>query len=659
MRLTTCVAAACVALLALAAAAPSWWNGFVYDDAVYVAGNPVVTGRLSAWEAFTTSYPPGRSDQGLYRPLTTLSFRLDAQTWGAIRAGEWNGFHFTNSLLHAACATLLFALARRLGLGRIAAGCGAAWFATSPAISETFFWISARAALLAAIFTLIAALAATAPAGRWRAPAAFLAWIAALLSKENAVAAPFLIAALWAFFPALPRPPRGARLPLAAAVLGVFAAFALIRVAVLGHATPTLTAFTGVVDVFSRLWTSLALGWRYLFLWFLPFDLTVQHDLAPIESAWKGLALAGAWAILFWITWRKRARFPWLGGALAWFAIALLPVANLLIPIGAVFTERFLYLPSALLGPACVAMLTVAARRVGSTDDVARKAGGILAPVFGAGLILCWVRAQDWQDNLTLWEAALRVAPESFPARAAAADALFQRGRFAEAHLHASGALRRLEGQPEAYRRLFVPKLTALDAAAQAGMRHTVWQRRFAAANAAARALRFKEALGRYRALVEAWPERPETQEALGDLYVRMANPVAARQCYLEALNLGANTPALHAKYGQVLSVLGSKAEAIMAYDAALRADPSDAITHYNRGVALADLGDLSEALAAFREASRHAPKLIAPRLNAAGILVHRRDWAAAREEIARVLEVDPKQQDAISLLKKIPADRP
>lgn len=659
MRLTTFAAAAGVAFLALAAAAPSWWNGFVYDDAAYVAGNSVVTGRQSAWEAFTTSYPPGRSDQGLYRPLTTLAFRLDAQTWGAIRAGEWNGFHFTNSLLHAACATLLFALVRRLGLGRLAAGCGAALFATNPALTETFFWISARADLLAAFFTLIAALAATAPVGRWRIPTALLAWIAALLSKENAVAAPFLLAALWAFFPALPRPSRGARLALAAAALGVFAAFALVRVAVLGHVTPTLTAFTGVVGALPRAGTSLALGWRYLALWFFPFGLTVQHDIAPVENLGSGLALAGAWGVLFAMAWRRRARFPWLGGALAWFVLALLPVANLLVPIGAVFAERFLYLPSALLGPACVAFLIAVARRVGASARSSRVAGCVVAPVLGAGVLLGWARAPDWQDNLTLWEAALRVAPESFPARAAAADALFQRGRFAEAHLHASGALRRLEGQPEAYRRLFAPKLTALDAAAQAGMRHAVWQRRFAAANAAARAARFKEALALYRALVDAWPERPEAQEALGDLYVRMANPVAARRCYLEALNLGVETSTLYAKYGQVLSVLGSKAEAIMAYDAALRADPSDAITHYNRGVALADLGDLSEALAAFRESSRRAPKLMAPRLNAAGILIHRRDWAAAREEIARVLEVDPKQQDAIALLKKIPLDPP
>ena len=194
----------------------------------------------------------------------------------------------------------------------------------------------------------------------------------------------------------------------------------------------------------------------------------------------------------------------------------------------------------------------------------------------------------------------------------------------------------------------------AIDAAAQTGVRHVAWQKRFAEANAAARSLQLREALALYRALAEAYPERAETHEALGDLYIRMENPIAARRSFLEALNLGRQTPSLYAKYGQVLSVLGNKAEAVMAYDTALRANPSDAITHYNRGIALADLGDLSEALAAFREANRYAPKLMAPHLNAAAILLHRNELAAAREEIARVLEVDRKQEDALRLLQRM-----
>lgn len=652
--LRSAASVALVAFLALAAVAPSWWNGFVYDDTAYVTGNPLVNGKADAKAAFVSAYPPGRPDQGLYRPLVVLSYRLDARLWGFAAPGQWNGFHFTNGLLHMACALLVLALARRLGLDPLGAGLGAALFAVHPALGEAFFWVSGRADLLASFFSLAAILAITARSGRWRAPSALLLWLAALLSKENSVALPLLVGALWAFFPSLPRPSRRMGLALAAAALAALAAVGLLRAAALGHLAPTLTAYTGVVGFFPRVFTGFALLWKYARLWVLPFSLSVQHDVRPVLGWAGGLAALASWVAFGWLAWRQRARLPWLGGAAAWFVAGLLPVSSVLVPIGAVFAERFLYLPSALLGPACVAGLFSLARRDGVSRGGSRIAGCVVAVAAAGGLFLDWERAHDWQTDLTLWESAVRVAPESFTVRAGFAEALLREGRFAEAHLHASGALARLEGQPAPYRRLLVPRLMAIDAASQTGVRHVIWQKRFEEANAAARSLQLKEALALYRALAEAWPERAETHEALGDLYIRMENPIAARRSFLEALNLGRQTPTLYAKYGQVLSVLGNKAEAVMAYDTALRANPSDAITHYNRGVALADLGDLGEALAAFREASRHAPKLMAPHLNAAAILLHRNEDAGAREEISRVLEVDPKQEDALRLLQRL-----
>lgn len=654
MSLKNLASAAFVALLALAAVAPSWWNGFVYDDAAYVTGNPLVNGKADVKSAFVSAYPPGRPDQGLYRPLVVLSYRLDARLWGFAAPGRWNGFHFTNGLLHMACALMVFALARRLGLDPLGAGLGAALFAVHPAPSEAFFWVSGRADLLATLFSLAATLAITARSGRWRVPAAFLLWLAALLSKENSVVFPLLVAALWVFFPSLPRPSRRMGFTLAALALAVLAVVGLLRAAALGHLLPTLTAYTGVVGFLPRVGTGFALLWKYVLLWLLPFPLSVQHDVRPVMGWVGGLAALASWGAFGWLAWRHRTRLPWLGGAAAWFVAGLLPVSNIFAPIGAVFAERFLYLPSVLLGPACVAGLSSLACWAGVPRVGSRVAGCVIAVVVGGALFLGWERAHDWQTNLSLWESAVRVAPESFSARAGLADALLREGRFSEAHLHASGALARLEGQPSPYRRLLVPRLMAIDAAAQTGVRHVAWQKRFLEANAAARSLQLREALALYRALAEAYPERAETHEALGDLYIRMENPIAARRSFLEALNLGRQTPSLYAKYGQALSVLGNKAEAVMAYDTALRANPSDAITHYNRGIALADLGDLSEALAAFREANRYAPKLMAPHLNAAAILLHRNEFAAAREEIARVLEVDRKQEDALRLLQRM-----
>jgi protein O-mannosyl-transferase len=79
------------------------------DDPTYVEQNPQVQAGITrdgvAW-AFEGFH------DGNWIPLTWLSLMLDTDVYGG-RAG---GYHFTNALLHAANAVLLFAsAARRIG----------------------------------------------------------------------------------------------------------------------------------------------------------------------------------------------------------------------------------------------------------------------------------------------------------------------------------------------------------------------------------------------------------------------------------------------------------------------------------------------------------------------------------------------------------------
>jgi len=80
--------------------------GFVnLDDNLYLTGNPLVAAGLtpaSAARAF--SWPP--ETPGLWIPLTTLSFQADATLWGS----SPRGFHRTNLLIFAVCASLLVLL---------------------------------------------------------------------------------------------------------------------------------------------------------------------------------------------------------------------------------------------------------------------------------------------------------------------------------------------------------------------------------------------------------------------------------------------------------------------------------------------------------------------------------------------------------------------
>ncbi len=154
----------------------------------------------------------------------------------------------------------------------------------------------------------------------------------------------------------------------AAAVLGV-------RWAVLGHgvAGEPAAAFVPDASFATRFFTMIRVWPHYVRLLVAPFDLSANYSPAVILPAREmtsqgalGLALAAGVALLGWREWR---RDPHLTGGLAWIALALLPVSNLLFASGVVLAERTLYLPSAGLS-LIAASLT---ERVGRT---ARALGG-------------------------------------------------------------------------------------------------------------------------------------------------------------------------------------------------------------------------------------------------------------------------------------------
>ena len=123
---------------------PVYRATFVYDDADFVVGNPLLTApRLDVAAVFTTAYPPQHPEQKLYRPLVTLSYALDKAMWGAP-----GGFHVTNVLWHLAVVAMLVLLLRQLGTpatGALLAA--AAWLAWHPLTTEAVAWVAGRAEL--------------------------------------------------------------------------------------------------------------------------------------------------------------------------------------------------------------------------------------------------------------------------------------------------------------------------------------------------------------------------------------------------------------------------------------------------------------------------------------------------------------------------------
>jgi hypothetical protein len=123
-----------------------------------------------------------------------------------------------------------------------------------------------------------------------------------------------------------------------------------------------------------------------------------------------GLIICAVWVALMVRAWRRRRTIELLG--LGWIAIAYLPVANILFPIGILTAERTLYLPSVGLVLAVGAWLAALPER---------QWGVLLVGLVALGSIRTFTRVPVWrsEDRLTL--SILEDSPSSYigPFRAA------------------------------------------------------------------------------------------------------------------------------------------------------------------------------------------------------------------------------------------------
>ena len=152
----------------------------------------------------------------------------------------------------------------------------------------------------------------------------------------------------------------------------------------------------------------------------LVFPLTLRVDYSPAErtivtSVLDGRFLLGFGALALWAgllvaAWRGGRRVEAFG--LGWIAIAFLPVANLLFPVGILLPERTLYLPSvglALAAGAALARLPPPPARLRAVAAVLVLAGGIRSAL----------RVPVWHDDRAVTLSILEDSPNSYrgPAR--------------------------------------------------------------------------------------------------------------------------------------------------------------------------------------------------------------------------------------------------
>jgi tetratricopeptide (TPR) repeat protein len=600
----------------------------------------------------------------------------------------------------------------------------AAIWGVHPLLTESVTNIVGRADLLAALGVLAGLLchmkraASAGRGGAWLAALA-AAQTVAIFSKESGVVLPGLMLLydlIWADRSNWRRRTAGY-----AAVAAPLALFFFVRAGLGMHMQidPAENPLVAAGFWAARL-TALKVVGKYLALLLWPVRLSADYsyNAVPVYSwgLWDwgdiqlviGLAaLTGAVLLAAGL-----ARRGWGMARLAlffllFFLVAFSPVSNLVILIGSIMAERFLYLPSVGFVGCVVAMMWLLRERWPALRPLRATAGWAVVGLVCAALgVRTYARNLDWQDSLRLWTSTVTASPDSArahynlakelerdpgrltdaiaeyreavridPGRADAHDNLGNAlsampGGLAEAIVEYRAALRTDPGQAVIHNDLanalartpeHLPD--AIDEyRAALGIDPRNAEVHYNLANAlAAIPARLPEAIAEYRAALEIQPDHADAHNNLGyalsGMPGRMSEAVGE---YRTALRIQPDLVAAHNNLANVLSgIPGKLPEAIAEYQAAIRIQPDNAEAHYNLGNALAVTpGRMAEALREFQAAVRSAPQFVEAHISlgkALALTPGRRLEAIAEYETAFRLRPDPNILQVLDKLRAGP----
>lgn len=555
-----------------------------YDDDDYFAANPHVQAGLSlanvAW-AFQTTHA------GNWHPLTWLSLMADAEFFGTGPTGP----HFTNLLLHALNAVLVFLLVRRLTGANGRSALVAALFAWHPLHVESVAWVSERKDVLSAAFGLMSlwAYAEYVRRGADRGSATAVVsslssgrltrwyWLAllflalGLLSKPMLVTLPFVMLLLdwWPLrrvvgWEAVEGVTRAARTPIQLVVeklpffmLSVASCLVTYWVQNRGGAVHSLDSLA----LWPRVGNAFVAYARYLYKTVWPVDLAIYYP-HPVYWAWPKL-IVGILVVAggLWFGFRRVRSQPWLLVGISWFLGMLVPVIGLVQVGTQSMADRYSYLP--LIG-LFIAAIWAAAAFV-ARSPVLQSAGRVaVILVLTACAMRTFQQVGVWRNSETLFRHASKVT----------------RGN-AMAHYNL-GAFYFDQGRPD-------------------------------------------EAIAEYRATLNLNPNHTDALVNLGVVLASRGELDAGIAAIRSALQRRPDLADAHYNLGNALVLKREFDEAQSCYEAALRLEPDSAEAHNNLGNLLAMRGQRNQAESHFREVLRLMP-----------------DHVEARRQLERISQARP-----------------
>jgi protein O-mannosyl-transferase len=561
--------------------ANSLTHDFVLDDVSAIKKNWVVKqGVVSFPTILTTSYRYGyrSSDDELYRPLPLMVF---AALWEFFPENPFV-FHLLNVLLYAITGVLLFRVLKKIlrDYNPLLPFIASALFIVHPLHAEVVANIKSIDEILSFLFVLLSVEQLFRYVEMKKRRSLALAWMFfffAFLSKEGTIVMLAIIPLILAMFS------RAGKKEIAGITLMLSTAaiiFIVMRANALGG-METGKAFSIQENVLVsapnaaiRFATILSVMLLYIRLMLVPYPLSSDYSFSQMELSawiqpwpWISLVFYAGITVLAIRLYRTQRIVSF---AILFFLCSIVLYSNILMTIGSLFAERFLYVP--LLGFSIFAawmLMKVSGIPVtsvhGNTADKIfhaenRKPLALLALFVIPFSVISIARSADWKDTVTLFSKDVVNAPNSALLHFNYANELKAERAAKETEANLRNAI--LDSAIAHYRRALEIHPGYTEVFEQLGLAY--YYRGMDSA-----------AFQNVRKAIEAEPLRSTAYNSLGTLYFERAkNYQKALELYLHAVKLNPNYIDGWRNVGAAYGTLGQFDKAIGAFQQVLRLDP-------------------------------------------------------------------------------------
>ncbi|MCH8820216.1 MAG: tetratricopeptide repeat protein [Acidobacteria bacterium] len=632
------------------------------DDDVYVTDNPWIQQGLNLQ---SISWAMTSLREGVWNPMTWISFMLDYQLFGLNPAG----YHLTNLVLHLGSVLLLLGVLYRMTERFWPSLLVAALFALHPLNVESVAWVTERKNVLSTLFWMLSLWAYLEYLRKpvWQHYVGIMGFlILGLMSKQMLVTLPCALLLL-DYWPLRRLGDNGKefrvrlphlvleKVPLFAAVLG--AGLLTLIAAHTDDALPSLERLSLGVRL-ANAPLSYAL---YLKKMVWPMDLAVFYPhpgstLSPLAVALAILVLAG---ISLGVWWGRKSRYLVVGWL--WYLGTLVPAAGLIQVGGQSMADRHTYIPA--IGIFIMLIWGVAESAQAMRLRTAWLATASLGLIISM-MLLTRQQLGHWKDSITLFEHTVAVTEGNYLVHNNLGTALLERGNVDAAIENFS---RVLEIRPHSDRGLYNMAL-ALRAQGEIEESAHYLARALQSNPSMAEAYnnlgiiliaqkRLEDAITLFKEALEIAPRMEQAHNNLGTALISQGRVDEALVHFLKAVEFNPYKAKSYNNLGAVMDLQGRSEEALSYYQRALELSPTSVLTYNNMGKTYMDLGNLDQAATHFSEAIALQPDLADAHFHLGLVRTDQGNIQGAITHFQQVLRLNPAhgeaQQQLMALTEK------